>query len=59
MINVTPCYSVLSDLNYIGGEIEIRETHRAALAISTETFLIARAKVDVWGCACASSLRDV
>ena len=40
-----------------GGEIDYRDTHRAALAISAEFVLIARAEVNVWGNACTCGLR--
>ena len=33
IFSATPWYGVLSDLHDIGGEIEIRETRRAAVAI--------------------------
>jgi len=45
----------LNDLNDLGGEIEIRDTHRAALAISAQVSLIARAEGDVREHACIFS----
>jgi len=61
----------MSDLDDLGREIEIRHTCRAVLAInvavalmpraalatSAEVDVIARAEVDVWGCACMFGCR--
>ena len=40
-------YSYFIQLDDLSGEIEIRDIRRAALAISAEIVLIAKAKVDV------------